>query len=81
PFNPVTTIKYQIPLDVKRQMINLKLVVYDVLGREVATLVNRQQKPGYYEVEWNSKNNSSGTYFYRIVTPNFADTKKMILLK
>ena len=87
PFNPVTTIKYQIPLDVKRQMINLKLVVYDVLGREVATLVNRQQKPGYYEVEWNASNHSSGIYFYKIQVyspwraAEFVETKKMVFMK
>ena len=76
PFNPSTTLKYGIP---KESYITLK--VYDILGREVATLVNKQQKAGYYEVDWNAANNSSGIYFYRIQAGDFAETKKMILMK
>ena len=44
--------------------------IYDILGREVATLVNEKQKPGYYEVEWDASKNSSGIYFYRITAGN-----------
>jgi len=68
--------------------MNVTLKVYDVLGREVTTLVNEQQKPGYYEVEWDAGHHSSGVYFYRIkATPSgmqegeFVETKKMMLLK
>ena len=81
PFNPSTTIKYQIPSNVKGEMANVKLIVYDVLGREVATLVSEQQKAGYYEVDWNAANNSSGVYFYKIQAGDFVDTKKMVLLR
>ena len=76
PFNPSTTLKYEIP---KESYITLK--VYDILGREVATLVNEQQKAGYYEVEWDAVNNSSGIYFYRIQAGEFVGTKKMMLVK
>jgi len=76
PFNPSTTLKYEIP---KESYITLK--VYDILGREVATLVNKQQKAGYYEIDWNAVNNSSGIYFYKIQAGDFLETKKMILMK
>ncbi len=83
PFNPSTTIKYSIP-NVERlakSFSNVTLRIYDILGREVVTLVNKQQKPGYYEVNWNAANNSSGVYFYKITAGKFVDTKKMILLR
>jgi len=76
PFNPLTTIKYDI---VKAQ--DVKVIVYDILGREVATLVNAQQRPGTYEVRWDASNVSSGIYFYQLKTKDYVDTKKMILLK
>ena len=76
PFNPSTTLKYEIP---KESYITLK--VYDILGREVAILVNEQQKAGYYEVDWNAVNNSSGVYFYKIQAGQFVETKKMVLMK
>ena len=84
PFNPRTTIKYSIPEEVisqKSKVKNVILKVYDILGREVAVLVNEVQKPGYYEVEWDASNQPSGVYFYRITTGNYAATKKMILIK
>ncbi|VAX27567.1 alpha-L-arabinofuranosidase [hydrothermal vent metagenome] len=81
PFNPSTTIKYAIPSNVKREMSNVKLVVYDILGREVATLVNETQQPGSYEVLFNTSDLTSGIYFYRLETGNFAETKKMTLLR
>ena len=66
--------------------MNVKLIVYNILGREVATLVNEKQKPGYYEVEFNchsgeGRNLASGVYFYRIKCGDFIQTKKMVLLK
>ena len=76
PFNPLTTIKYDI---VKAQ--DVKVIVYDILGREVATLVNAQQRPGTYEVRWDASNVSSGIYFNQLKTKDYVDTKKMILLK
>ena len=87
PFNPVTKIKYQIPLSPPllkgeseaRGFVTLK--VYDILGREVATLVNEEKPAGEYEVEFNAVNLPSGIYFYQLKAGQFSETKKMILLK
>ena len=57
------------------------LTVYDILGRQVATLVNEKLSPGTYEVEWNASNYPSGVYFYKLETGNFSQTKKLILIK
>jgi len=81
PFNPSTTIKYQIPSNAKGETATVKLIVYDILGREVATLVHQQQKAGYYEVNWDAGINSSGIYFYKLNAGSFVETKKMILLR
>ncbi|MFI5144874.1 MAG: T9SS type A sorting domain-containing protein [Ignavibacteria bacterium] len=82
PFNPVTKIRFEIPSDVKREMSNVKIIVYDLPGHEVATLVNENLHPGIYNATWNGSNYSSGLYFYRLVVDgkNIA-TKKMILVK
>ena len=55
--------------------------VYDILGREVATLVNEKLSTGTYEVEWNGSNYPSGVYFYKLETESFSETRKMVLLK
>jgi len=81
PFNPSTTIKYSIPNDEKRETSNVKLIVYDILGKEVATLVNNQQKAGNYEVKFNASNLPSGIYFYQISAENFTKTMKLNLIK
>ena len=59
----------------------IHLDVYDILGKKVATLVNKQQQPGNYEVRFDASNFSSGVYFFRLRTNNFVSTKKMLLLK
>jgi hypothetical protein len=66
---------------VKRETSNAKIVIYDLLGHEVAILVNQQLQPGTYEILWDASNYPSGVYFYRIETRNFSDTKKLVLLK
>ena len=76
PFNPTTKIKYTIP-----EMSFLTLKVYDVLGNEVAILVNEEKPAGSYEVEFDGKNLTSGIYFYKLQAGNFVETRKMILLK
>lgn len=81
PFNPQTKIKFDVPPTVRGQMSNLKLVIYDLLGREVATLVNEELKPGTYEADWDGSNFSSGVYFYKIITNDFTETRKMVLMK
>ena len=81
PFNPTTIIKYSIPTNVKRGTLNVSLKVYDVLGNEIATLVNEEKQAGNYEVEFNAANLPSGIYFYQLRARSFIETKKMILLK
>jgi len=76
PFNPTTTIKYSIP---EESFVILK--VYNLIGEEVATLVNAEQSTGNYEIEFNAVTLPSGIYFYRLQTENFVDTKKMMLMK
>ena len=76
PFNPTTTINYSIP---QSSLVSLK--VYDILGREVATLVNEVKPVGNYQVVFNASTLASGVYFYRIVVGNFSETKKLNLIK
>lgn len=76
PFNPATTIRFQIPF---RQRIELK--VFDILGREVTTLLNEEKLAGVYEVTFNGSNLASGVYFYRLKTQDFIASKKLLLLK
>ena len=76
PFNPITMIKYDLAEDSKVQ-----IKVYDVLGNEVAELVNDEKPAGRYEVEFNASSLVSGVYLYRIQAGSFVDTKKMILMK
>ena len=76
PFNPTSTIKYELPEDLRVQ-----IKVFDVLGKEVSALVNEEKPAGSYEVKFNGGNLASGIYFYRIQAGSFIDTKKMILLK
>jgi hypothetical protein len=76
PFNPSTTIKYSIPEDGF-----VKLAVYNMLGEEVANLVNAQQKAGRYEINFNASNLASGVYVYRIEAANFTASKKLMLMK
>jgi hypothetical protein len=76
PFNPKTIIKYSIP---KRNFVSLK--VYDLLGKEVSSLVNTEKPSGNYEVEFLAKYLTSGIYYYQIISGNFTETKKMILIQ
>jgi hypothetical protein len=81
PFNPVTSIKFDIPSLVRRGAGVVVLKVYDVLGREIITLVNEELKPGTYEVEFDGTNYPSGVYYYKLITENYTETRKMILIK
>ena len=76
PFNPTTAIRYEIS---DRSFVTIK--VYDILGNEIAILVNEEKPAGSYEIEFNGKNLASGIYFYSLSTGNFLATKKMILLR
>ncbi len=80
PFNPATTIRYSIPSGV--EMLHAKsLRVYDILGREVAVLVNQRQAAGNYEVKFDASGLASGMYIYRLKSGNFSDSKRMMLVK
>jgi hypothetical protein len=91
PFNPSTKISFSIPLsrgvDAEGgRGVSVRLTIYDLLGREIAILVNQNLKPGTYEVEFpapsgNGINYPSGVYFYRLTTNDYVVTKKMILIK
>jgi len=81
PFNPTTKIRYTVPLNVKRERSNVILKVYDILGNEVAILVNEEKEPGYYEIDFNASNISSGVYIYRLTADKFTSTKKMMVLR
>jgi hypothetical protein len=76
PFNPTTIINYQLPSN-----SHVSLKIYDVLGREVATLVNEQQGAGYYGVNFDAGNLPSGVYFYRISAGKFVSVKKLVVVK
>jgi hypothetical protein len=81
PFNPVTTLRYNLPKD---QMVNI--AIYDMMGRTVRTLINRQETAGYKSIQWDAANDagvsvSAGLYLYRIQAGDFVQTRKMVLLK
>ena len=76
PFNPVTTIEYTIPAN-----SNVTLKIYDILGKEITTIVDKYQTQGSYIVNWNASNYSSGIYVYKLTAGSFIESKKMILSK
>jgi len=82
PFNPTTKIKFTIPsVETSRRDVFTTLKVYDILGNEVATLVNEEKPAGSYEIDFDGTKISSGVYIYRLKAGLFTDAKKMILLK
>jgi hypothetical protein len=91
PFNPTTRISYSIPMHSVsaenpattggQSVVNVTLTVYNALGQKVTTLVNKEQLPGNYTVQFNATNLPSGIYFYRLKAGDFVSTKKMILMK
>lgn len=76
PFNPVTKINFSIPVT-----DNVKLVVYDILGKEIATIANEEMSAGFYSIDFNPENLTSGIYFYKLETKYYSGTKRMIYLK
>jgi len=76
PFNPVTTIQYELP-----QRSDVQITIYDLLGRQVTTLVSETQDAGYKSIQWNATNVPSGMYFYQIRVGEFVQTRKMVLFK
>ena len=83
PFNPVTKIRFSIT---KSQNPNssgsmISLTVYDLLGKQISTLINQQLQPGMYEIDFDGAEYPSGIYYYRLITESFTQTKKMMLIK
>ncbi len=76
PFNPITTIKYEVP-----ELSSITLKVYDVLGNEIAILVNEEKPAGNYEIQFDATAFPSGVYFYKLQAGSFVETKKMVLMK
>lgn len=76
PFNPTTKISFSIP-----KFTHVTLKVFDVLGREISSLLNKDFNAGKYEVEFNGKELSSGVYFYTLMADDFIETKKLLLMK
>ena len=76
PFNPTTSIEYSVP---SNEYVSLK--VYDILGNEIAVLVNEQKSKGNFQIEFNAENLPSGTYFYKLTSGSYTEIKKMMLMK
>jgi hypothetical protein len=81
PFNPVTIIRFNVAANSNHEFSNVKLVIYDISGKQVVVLVNRDLKPGTYEVDFNADGLSSGVYFYKLITNEIQITRKMVLAK
>lgn len=76
PFNPVTSIRFEIP-----KTSNVKIVIFDITGREISKPVNEKMVAGTYEIKWNGSNYASGIYFYKIETSDYNKTMKMVMIK
>ena len=76
PFNPVTNIIYGLP-----EYVNVQIIVYNTSGKQIETLINQFQAPGYHSINWNADSNSSGVYFVKMVAGSYVNTQKLILVK
>ena len=76
PFNPTTGIRFQVPA-----VSNVELKIFDIVGREVAILVDEEKQPGNYQSTWDASDHASGVYFYRMKAGSFTATKKLVILK
>ena len=76
PFNPVTKITYGL-----REYSNVIIAIFDLSGKKVATLINKFQPSGYYSIDWNADNQASGIYFVKMITDEYINTKKLMLIK
>ena len=81
PFNPATTIKYSISSVENQNLAFVKLRIFDILGREVKTLVKKEQSPGIYKVPFDASQLASGTYIYQLQINGFRKSRKMLLVK
>ena len=76
PFNPKATIEFSVS-----NLENVEIVIYDMQGKKIEVIANQVYSPGYYNLEWNAEKYSSGIYFVKIVSENFVDTQKLMLIK
>ena len=76
PFNPVTNITYGLP-----EYTNIQIVIFDLSGKQIESLINEFQSPGYYSINWNADNHPSGVYFVKIVAGDYINTQKLMLVK
>lgn len=81
PFNPSTNIEFSIPKNVNGELSIVNLKIYNALGKEIAVLINENLPAGSYSIQWDAKNFSSGTYYYKLSAGEFTETKKMLLIK
>jgi len=81
PFNPVTKIKFNVKAKGNSEKAKINLIIFDLLGKEVAKLVNGELSPGTYEVDFDASSLPSGVYFYKLVSGEFSDSKRMVLVK
>lgn len=81
PFNPATKIKFDVKANGRRQTADVKLIISNSLGQQIAVLVNQKLQPGTYEVDWDASNYPSGIYFYTLQSGEYSQTNKMILVK
>jgi len=81
PFNPITKIKFNVKAKGRSEKAKINLIIFDLLGKEVARLVNGELAPGTYEVDFDASNLPSGVYFYKLVSGEFSDSKRMVLVK
>ena len=76
PFNPTANITYAIP-----EYSKVQIIIYDLQGRQIETLINKSQQPGYYSITWNADNHPSGIYFINMIAGDYVNTKKIIQVK
>lgn len=81
PFNPATKIKFDIPAVRLQNAVPVQIKIYNILGKEIAVLINKQMQPGSYEVDWDASDYPSGVYFYTLKAGDFIQSKKMIFIK
>ena len=76
PFNPVINITYEIP-----EYTNVQIIIFDLSGRQVQSLINEFQSPGYHSINWNADNHPSGMYFVKMIAGDYVNTQKLMLIK
>ena len=76
PFNPITNIQYELP-----EIVNVIFTIYDMTGRETATLYNGKQTPGYHNIVWDASDHASGIYFVKMIAGDYINTQKLMLIK